>query len=129
MDISNLQKTLQVELIPEYVGRYRQHKHLLYLFDCEVTVRNFGNLSVRLLGKHWYIYTDTGQPMEIVGQGFRGKHPIIDPNCSFTYNSMLPLHTVFAFLQGAYEINDLQSGADFEILTPKMIVTPTSFRN
>lgn len=129
MDTTRLNRQLILSLTPNFLGQYRQNNYLMYVFECSVEVQNLSQSIVQLLDKQWHIYFDKQQPTEIIGASFKGQQPILKPAESYTYTSLLPLHTVFAFIQGSYKILDVDRKSTHQIITPKIVVTPKSFLN
>jgi ApaG protein len=129
MDATRLNRQLILNLTPNFLGQYRQNNYLMYIFECAVEVQNLSQSIVQLQDKEWHIYSDTQQPTEIIGASFQGQQPILKPDEKYTYTSLLPLHTVFAFIQGSYKVLDLASKTTHQIITPKIVVTPKSFLN
>ncbi len=119
-------KSIDVRLSSVFAGKYG----LLYLFSCSLMVVNNSNSPVTMIGKHWSIYSSDKLPLEIIGEGFNGESPVLQPKSQFLYETILPLHTPFASIQSDYTIKVLnESSKTFIVSAPALDLTPTPFLN
>lgn len=97
-----------------------------YVFAYEVTIRNEGTESVRLMTRHWVIRDAHGVEDEVEGVGVIGETPVIRPGSCHTYSSYCPLKTVFGTMRGSYGMVT-RSGENFRAtVAPFTLVIPTA---
>jgi ApaG protein len=98
-----------------------------YAFGYTITISNFGNLSARLLRRHWVITDSNGNVQEVYGEGVVGEQPLIHPGKSYSYSSGAILPTPVGTMEGTYTlINDLGDYFDapispFRLAMPELV--------
>ncbi len=119
--------SINVEFKTHFIGKYG----LLYLFGCNLVVKNNSTLPVTIMGKHWKIFSNHSLPEEIIGEGFNGTLPTIQPFETFNYECILPMHTVFASIEPKYNFSFLVNKKKhaLSIGVPKVSITPKAFLN
>lgn len=75
----------------------------LFLFGYQITIKNEGRLTIKLMERYWNITNGQGLSQEVRGLGVVGQHPELAPGESFTYQSACPLPTPRGSMQGNYE--------------------------
>lgn len=75
----------------------------LFLFGYQITIKNEGPLTIKLMERYWHITNGQGLSQEVRGLGVVGQHPELAPGESFTYQSACPLPTPRGSMQGNYE--------------------------
>lgn len=75
----------------------------LFLFGYQITIKNEGPLTIKLMERYWNITNGQGLSQEVRGLGVVGQHPELAPGESFTYQSACPLPTPRGSMQGNYE--------------------------
>lgn len=88
-----------------------------YVWAYRILIENEGEYPVRLLTRHWKITDGIGSTQEVVGEGVVGEQPRIEPEGSFIYTSGCPLSTPSGFMQGSYEMEDVD-GNIFKVAIP-----------
>jgi ApaG protein len=127
--ITNIQSEIKLDFSTSFAGRHLREAGNMFLFNCCITVKNLSQSAIRLTGKHWFIYTNSKGPDEIIGLGFSGENPVLLPDGDFVYHSLLPLHTVFATLEPHYQIEIVDTGEAFDICVPSVSLIPIPFLN
>jgi ApaG protein len=75
-----------------------------YVFAYTITVTNAGNVSSKLISRHWII-TDADQHVqEVKGLGVVGQQPVLKPGESFEYTSGTSLPTSVGTMRGVYQM-------------------------
>jgi ApaG protein len=75
-----------------------------YVFAYTMTVTNAGNVSAKLVSRHWII-TDADQHVqEVKGLGVVGQQPVLKPGESFEYTSGTSVTTQVATMRGCYQM-------------------------
>lgn len=75
-----------------------------YFFAYHIVITNNGDVTARLVSRHWIITDGTGQVQEIRGEGVVGEQPILAPGESFEYTSACPLKTPVGSMHGTYQM-------------------------
>ncbi|MCH8545108.1 MAG: ApaG domain-containing protein [Cryomorphaceae bacterium] len=119
--------SINVEFKTHFIGKYG----LLYLFGCELLVKNNSTLPITIVGKHWKIFSNHSMPDEIIGEGFNGTSPVIKPFETFKYESVLPIHTVFAYIEPQYNFSFRVNKRKqlLKIKAKRVNITPKAFLN
>jgi len=88
-----------------------------FVFAYTVTIRNEGNVPVRLLSRHWVITDATGKVQEVRGHGVVGEQPYLRPGESFQYTSAALLETSVGSMYGSYHMT-ADDGVEFDANIP-----------
>jgi ApaG protein len=111
---------IKVSVVTTYEGRFFSKQGPLYVFSYHVTIANHSPDTVKLIGRHWYIY-DTGEgPSEVAGSGVVGKQPVLGPGDSHTYKSGCHLRASIGVMKGHYEMLRLSTGENFNVEIPSL---------
>ena len=73
-----------------------------FVFAYTITISNRGNLSARLIDRHWIITDSNGIIEEVKGEGVIGETPDLKPGESFRYTSGSMLETPIGSMEGSY---------------------------
>ena len=73
-----------------------------FVFAYTITISNRGNLSARLIDRHWIITDSNGKIEEVKGEGVIGETPDLKPGASFRYTSGSMLQTPIGSMEGSY---------------------------
>ena len=73
-----------------------------YVFAYTITIRNEGEVSAKLLSRHWVITDANGKVQEVEGEGVVGEQPHLQPGEGFRYTSGTVLETPVGSMQGEY---------------------------
>lgn len=88
-----------------------------YVFSYTITLTNTGDLSAKLLTRHWVITDANNQVQEVRGEGVVGEQPRLDPGDSFEYTSGTVLETPFGTMEGSYQMVT-DDGTEFNAVIP-----------
>ena len=83
-----------------------QPEHNQYVFAYTVTIRNDGDIPVKLLTRHWIITDGAGKTEEVEGEGVVGQQPELSPGEGFRYTSGAILQTPVGSMHGTYEFQE-----------------------
>jgi ApaG protein len=75
-----------------------------FVFAYTITIKNEGQVSARLLRRHWVITDANGQVQEVRGDGVVGEQPYLEPGQGFRYTSGAVLETPVGAMEGSYEM-------------------------
>ena len=88
-----------------------------FVFAYTITISNHGNLSARLIDRHWIITDSTGKIEEVKGDGVIGETPDLKPGESFQYTSGSMLETPTGSMEGSYGMK-AEDGTMFKASIP-----------
>ena len=88
-----------------------------FVFAYTITITNRGEVSARLLNRHWIVTHGNGKSEEVRGKGVVGQQPRIPPGESFSYTSGAVIESEVGAMQGSYEF-ETDGGDRFSIPIP-----------
>ncbi|MBF8164352.1 Co2+/Mg2+ efflux protein ApaG [Ectopseudomonas hydrolytica] len=95
---------IDVSVTTRYLAAQSQPEQNRYAFSYTVTIVNNGQLSAKLLSRHWIITDGDGRVQEVRGAGVVGQQPDIAPGASHTYSSGTVMATQVGIMQGSYQM-------------------------
>jgi ApaG protein len=75
-----------------------------YVFAYTIKVTNAGNVSSKLVSRHWIITDADQRVQEVKGLGVVGQQPVLKPGESFEYTSGTSLPTSVGTMRGVYQM-------------------------
>jgi ApaG protein len=75
-----------------------------WFYAYRVRIANEGDVSARLVSRHWVIIDGRGHVEEVRGPGVVGEQPTLQPGQSFEYTSGCPLRTPHGSMHGSYQM-------------------------
>lgn len=95
-----------------------------FVFAYTITIENIGEVSAKLLSRHWVITDANGKVQEVSGDGVVGKQPHLNPGETFRYSSGAVLDTPVGSMYGSYRML-ADNGADFDApIAPFTLAVP-----
>ncbi len=73
-----------------------------HAFAYTVTIRNTGDITAQLIGRHWIIHDAKGQTDEVRGLAVVGHQPLLKPGEVFEYTSWTRLRTPNGTMRGTF---------------------------
>ena len=73
-----------------------------YAFAYTITIRNSGDTTAQLVGRHWVIIDAAGHTEEVRGLAVVGHQPVLKPGESFEYTSWTRLATPQGTMRGTF---------------------------
>ncbi len=73
-----------------------------FAFAYTVTIRNSGDITGQLIGRHWIISDANGHVEEVRGLAVVGHQPVLKPGESFEYTSWTRLGTPHGTMRGTF---------------------------
>ncbi len=107
------QPPIRIEVETTYLDQQSNPDQGRYAFAYSITIRNEGEVSARLLSRHWIITDANGGIQEVRGAGVVGEQPLIRPGEGFRYTSGAVIPTPVGSMRGAYQMVD-EAGQHFE---------------
>ncbi len=111
-----------VGVVPQYLAEQSNPDEDEYLFAYTVTVRNTGEVTAKLLARHWIITDADGHVEEVRGDGVVGEQPVLRPGEAFQYTSGCPLTTPVGSMKGSYQCV-ADDGTRFDAPIPEFILS------
>jgi ApaG protein len=75
-----------------------------YVFAYAIQIHNAGEVTARLLSRHWIITDGNGDVQEVRGQGVVGEQPSIAPGETYRYSSGAGIATPVGIMHGTYQM-------------------------
>lgn len=91
-----------VSVIPQFLPEQSDPEAGIYSFAYFVTIKNVGDITAQLLGRHWVIEDAKGNHQEVKGLGVVGEQPLLKPGETFTYNSGTQIESPVGSMHGTY---------------------------
>ncbi|WP_290651025.1 Co2+/Mg2+ efflux protein ApaG [Aquisalimonas sp.] len=95
---------IEVDVEPAYMDDESEPDEERFVFSYTVTIRNMGDVSARLISRHWIITDANGDEREVHGEGVVGEQPHLEPGKGFRYTSGAMLETPIGSMHGTYEL-------------------------
>ena len=73
-----------------------------YAFAYTITIRNSGDVTGQLVGRHWIVTDSAGHVEEVRGLAVVGHQPVLKPGESFEYTSWTRLATPNGTMRGTF---------------------------
>ena len=74
----------------------------IYAFAYTITIRNTGDTTAQVIGRHWVITHGSGQVEEVRGLGVVGQQPLLKPGEQFEYTSWTRITTPRGSMRGEF---------------------------
>ena len=95
---------IEVDVETAYLEEQSSPNMNRYVFSYTITIRNEGNISAKLLTRHWIINDANGNVQEVHGEGVVGEQPYLKPGESFQYTSGTVIETPVGSMEGSYQM-------------------------
>jgi len=92
---------IRVDVETNYVEDQSDPRERRYVFAYTITLRNEGQVSAKLLSRHWIITDANGKVQEARGDGVVGEQPYLKPGQGFRYSSGTMIETPVGAMQGS----------------------------
>lgn len=101
--------------LPDYSSPGQEH----YVFAYKIDIRNNSEYTVKLLRRHWFISDANGVVREVEGEGVVGQQPVLEPGESHQYVSGCNLKSGVGKMRGAYQMERVMDGTEFDVEIPE----------
>lgn len=95
---------IRVDVETSYIEEQSDPRDKRFVFSYTITIRNEGQVSARLLTRHWIITDANGNVKETRGDGVVGEQPYLKPGQGFRYSSGAVIETPVGTMQGSYQM-------------------------
>ena len=102
--MSDKNYAISVDVQPAYIAEQSDPTNNQYVFAYTVTIKNTGNVSAKLLTRHWIITDGDGETQEVKGDGVVGENPHLKPGEDFRYTSGTMMKTPIGTMHGSYQM-------------------------
>ena len=117
--VSQITENIEITVESIYKDRHSMPREGIFVYGYRITIRNLGQYRVQLLSREWHIIDSVGEELVVEGDGVVGQQPIIDPGHSYTYESGTDLKTGIGTMEGHYNMVNLDTLDEFEVIIPK----------
>ena len=95
-----------------------------FVFAYTITIKNIGEVSAKLLSRHWVITDANGKVQEVSGDGVVGEQPHLNPGETFRYSSGAVLDTPVGSMYGSYHMLTDNGADDNAPIAPFTLAVP-----
>ena len=93
-----------------------------YVFAYSIRIFNTGQVSAKVVSRHWIITDSDNQVQEVRGMGVVGEQPTIKPGASYEYTSGSSLSTMVGTMRGTYQMV-AEDGTKFDAVIPEFTLS------
>ena len=93
-----------------------------YIFAYSIRIFNTGQVSAKVVSRHWIITDSDNQVQEVRGMGVVGEQPTIKPGASYEYTSGSSLSTMVGTMRGTYQMV-AEDGTKFDAVIPEFTLS------
>ena len=86
----------------QYLPEQSQPPQGPYAFAYTVTIRNTGDVTAQLIGRHWIVLDADGRRDDVRGLAVIGHQPLLKPGEQFEYTSWTRIATQHGQMRGTY---------------------------
>ncbi|MCX8148093.1 ApaG domain [Thermaurantimonas aggregans] len=115
----HIQNGIEIQHSAQFVARLKTHLGPVFVFNQEIVIRNYNDFPLLLTNRHWEIKDLYLQSSELSGEGFTGQVPLILPNCSFSYSTLLHFRSFIGKIKGYYTLISSEDSRLFKIEFPE----------
>jgi len=106
----------------QYLPEQSDEKTGRYVFAYTISIRNTGDATAQLIGRHWIITDSQGLVQEVRGLGVVGNQPVLRPGESHEYTSGTAIATPVGTMKGSYQMV-ADDGTRFEAQIPEFTLS------
>ena len=115
---------IKIKVATNYVDDQSDAELGRFVFAYTITIENIGDVSAKLLSRHWVITDANGKVQEVTGDGVVGMQPHLNPGDTFRYSSGAVLDTPVGSMYGSYRML-ADNGTDFDApIAPFTLAVP-----
>jgi len=109
MAAAELESAIDITVNSSFVTEQIVDGCLQYIFNYTISITNNSKIAVKLLTRYWLITDAEGETSTVNGDGVIGQQPNINANENFTYSSGCILKTPIGYMQGHYQMIDINN--------------------
>lgn len=116
-EYKNCDSDICISVFPQYVDEQSSPKDKIFTFSYSVNIESMRETPVKLINRHWRIFSAGVQIQDVKGMGVVGEQPTINPREEYQYSSFAQIRDSFGQMQGTFTFFDQTSGY-FDIRLP-----------
>ena len=89
-------------VVVRHLAEQSDPKAQQYAFAYTVTIRNTGDVTAQLIGRHWVITDARGHTEEVRGLAVVGHQPLLKPGEQFDYTSWMRIASAQGTMRGTF---------------------------
>jgi ApaG protein len=93
---------LSCSVATQFLPDQSSAKDDVYAFAYTITIRNTGDATAQVIGRHWVITHGSGEVEEVRGLGVVGQQPLLKPGEQFEYTSWTRISTPRGHMRGEF---------------------------
>ena len=105
-----------------YLPEQSDEENDQYVFAYAIRIFNTGQVSAKVVSRHWIITDSDNQVQEVRGMGVVGEQPTIKPGASYEYTSGSSLNTMVGTMRGTYQMI-AEDGTKFDAVIPEFTLS------
>ena len=109
MHTNDFESSIDITVNSTFITEHIVDGCLQYVFNYTISILNNSATSVKLLTRYWLITDAEGKTSTVDGEGVIGQQPDIPANSNFTYTSGCILKTPIGYMQGHYQMVDVNN--------------------
>jgi ApaG protein len=109
MHNNDFENSIEITVNSTFITEHIIDGCLQYVFNYTISILNNSTTSVKLLTRSWLITDAEGETSTVDGEGVVGQQPDIAVNDNFTYTSGCILKTPIGYMQGHYQMIDVNN--------------------
>ncbi|MCB0332360.1 MAG: Co2+/Mg2+ efflux protein ApaG [Bdellovibrionales bacterium] len=109
---------VKVSVAPQFLHDRSELSSGIFAFAYHVTITNSSSEPIKLLNRHWRIFSGGKQISDVKGEGVLGEQPEIMPGSSHSYSSWTVIRDTTGSMDGAYTFVN-ESGIFFDAAIPE----------
>lgn len=108
---------IRVTAMPVYVPEQSFPDEGVYTWIYHIIIENQGEVTARLIYRHWRIIDAFGELTEVKGKGVVGEQPAIKTGTAYEYTSSCQLKTNSGIMEGQYFF-EMPDGSEIAVDIP-----------
>ncbi|MFT5758866.1 MAG: ApaG protein [Alteromonadaceae bacterium] len=109
MPNNDFENAIDITVNSTFITEHIIDGSLQYVFNYTISILNNSATAVKLLSRYWLITDAEGETSTVDGEGVIGQQPNIAANSHFTYTSGCILKTPIGYMQGHYQMIDINN--------------------
>ncbi|MCS6996022.1 MAG: Co2+/Mg2+ efflux protein ApaG [Casimicrobiaceae bacterium] len=114
--------SVAIDPTPFYLPEQSDPAQNLYTFAYHIVIVNTGEVTVKLLSRHWIITDGDGKVEHVRGEGVVGQQPVLAPGERFSYTSGSRFRTPVGTMEGSYRFVT-EDGTVFDAAIPRFTLS------
>ena len=93
---------VSIVVTPAFLPEKSDINSNIYAFRYTVQISNNGSKALRLMNRHWRVFSGNAQTADIKGEGVVGEQPLLEASEVFEYSSWSVIGDAFGWMEGTY---------------------------